>query len=68
MDSESFLMLLETLHEECVREVIQGVRKQNNYDAIVAVGKLEGVELVARRVRLSQQQPFELKRPICRMR
>ena len=68
MDSEAFLRLLEELHEEFVREVVQAVRKQSNYDAIVAVGGIDAVERVARRVKLSQGPPFELKRPISRAR
>ena len=68
LDSDAFLHLLEALHEEFMREVVQAVRKQSNYDAIMAVGGIDAVERIARRVKLTAQQPFALKRPICRAR
>ena len=68
MDAHTLLMLLEALHQEFLREVVQSVRKQSNYDAIIAVGGIDAVERIARRVKLNSGEVFELKRPIARAR
>lgn len=67
MDEVSLMRLLEDLRDEFLREVIRSVRKQSSYESIIALGGLDAVERVARRVKLSSGQPFEFKRPICRM-
>ena len=68
MDSHSLVLLLDALREEFLREVVQAVRKQSNYDAIMAVGGIDAVERISRRVKLSTGEMIELKRPISRAR
>ncbi len=50
MDAERALSVLEDTKQEFLRELMQSVLKQSNYDGLIAYGGIAACERVARRL------------------
>ncbi len=68
MDLQRLQCLFDDIREELMRELIQSVMKQSNYDGLIAYGGLAATERLARRLALSAGVTLEIKRQVARMR